>query len=81
MKASFIIASLFAALVAAAPAAVDTRSESAVEIEARQVCARTRPVDASPLRSRFALSSFVLTGICRAPLPLAGSAATPTRLR
>jgi hypothetical protein len=37
MKASFIIASVFAALVAAAPAAIDTRSESAVEIEARQV--------------------------------------------
>lgn len=43
MQVTFIIASFFAALVAAAPAAVDTRSVSAVEIEARQVCT-TQPV-------------------------------------
>jgi hypothetical protein len=56
MKATFIIASLFAALVAAAPAAVDTRSESAIEIEARQV--RTKRPLLAPVPSDYCLVGY-----------------------
>ena len=80
MKATFIIASFFAAIVVAAPAAVDTRSESAVEIEARQVCssACTFPVSFS-FEFYEGFCVIMLTNICRAPLRLAGCA-TPRRL-
>jgi hypothetical protein len=73
MKASFIIASVFAALVAAAPATIDTRSESAVEIEARQVRAS--------LSSLYHSRSWILIRSYRALLLRAGSALTPTRRR
>jgi hypothetical protein len=76
MKATFIIASLFAALAAAAPAAVDTRSSSDVEIEARQVCISRPPSCSCPLLIRVC---SVLTDTCRAPLLLAGCATNELR--